>query len=146
MRVCGIEIKSGAAIICLLDYLGDTFNVPDCRKHSFYISATQDSESIREFHFTFSKLMTDYKVDQVVIIQRHERGKRAASVDTFKMEAAIQLAHDKVSLLPSQAIKAQMKRNPPQVDFEGLDLKKFQQNAFEAAYAYHNQLIYQPSE
>ncbi|MGL4447263.1 MAG: DUF3010 family protein, partial [Shewanella sp.] len=38
MRVCGVELKGGEAIISLLSYEGETFNVPECRKVSFSVS------------------------------------------------------------------------------------------------------------
>ncbi|MFT5235155.1 MAG: hypothetical protein ACI90A_000518, partial [Shewanella sp.] len=54
MRVCGVELKGGEAVVCLLSYEGETFNVPDCRQQSFVISHSEATESIRDFHFAFS--------------------------------------------------------------------------------------------
>jgi len=56
MRVCGVELKGGEAIISLLSYEGETFNVPECRKVSFTVSQSATTEAIREFHFAFHKL------------------------------------------------------------------------------------------
>ncbi|WP_025821728.1 DUF3010 family protein [Shewanella marina] len=142
MRVCGVELKGGEAIICLLNYDKDTFNVPDCRQQSFAISNSAETESIREFHFAFNKLMQDYHVDQIVIIEREQKGKLAGSATSFKLEAAIQLGDLPVTLMSPVSVKEQNKRNPPQVDFDGLDLKKFQQNAFEVAFAFQNKCIF----
>ncbi len=142
MRICGVELKGGEAIISLLSYEGETFNVPNCRKVSFSLAQSATAEAIREFHFAFHKLMQDYKVDEVVIIEREQKGKLAGSATSFKLEAAIQLGDLPVTLLSPVAIKEQNKRNPPQVDFETLDLKRFQQNAFEAAYAQQNRRIF----
>lgn len=66
----------------------------------------------------------------------------AGSATSFKLEAAIQLGELPVSLLSPVTIKEQNKRNPPQVDFDSLDLKKVQQLAFEAAYAQQNRRIF----
>ncbi|SIQ88551.1 Protein of unknown function [Shewanella morhuae] len=142
MRVCGVELKGGEAIISLLSYEGETFNVPECRKVSFTVSQSATTEAIREFHFAFHKLMQDYRVDEVVIIEREQKGKLAGSATSFKLEAAIQLGELPVSLLSPVTIKEQNKRNPPQVDFDSLDLKKVQQLAFEAAYAQQNRHIF----
>ncbi|BDM64990.1 hypothetical protein NFHSH190041_24420 [Shewanella sp. NFH-SH190041] len=136
MRVCGVELKGGEAVICLLSQEGDTFNIPDCRKQSFQVSHSAATESIVDFHFAFKKLLEDYKVDEVAIIEREQKGKFAGSATSFKLEAAIQLCGLPVTLIQPQDIKAQLKRNPPQVDFVGLELKKFQENAFEVAYAF----------
>ncbi|QYJ96388.1 DUF3010 family protein [Shewanella alkalitolerans] len=142
MRVCGVELKGGEAIICLLSYEGETFNIPDCRSRSLTISNSASTESIKEFHFAFSKLMQDYKVDQVAIIEREQKGKLAGSATSFKMEAAIQLCGLPVHLISPVNIKEQLKRNPPMVDFDGLDLKRFQKSAFEVAYCYQNKCIF----
>lgn len=142
MRVCGVELKGGEAIINLLSYEGETFNVPECRKVSFSVSHSASTESIRDFHFAFHKLMQDYKVDEVVIIEREQKGKLAGSATSFKLEAAIQLGDVPVTLLSPVTIKEQNKRNPPQVDFDSLDLKRVQQNAFEAAFAQQNRRIF----
>lgn len=142
MRVCGIELKGGEAVICLLSYEGETFNVPDCRQQSFSVSNSASTESIKEFHFAFNKLMQDYKVDHAVIIEREQKGKLAGSATSFKLEAAIQLVDIPVSSMSPVVLKEQLKRNPQQVDFEGIGLKKFQRNAFDVAYAFQNTLIY----
>ncbi|SQH76144.1 conserved protein of unknown function [Shewanella benthica] len=142
MRVCGVELKGGEAVINLLSYEGETFNVPDCRQQSFIISHSETTESIREFQFAFKKLMEDYHVDKIVIISREQKGKLAGSATTFKVEAAIQLLDLPVILISPVTVKERLKRNPPQVDFEGLGLKRFQKPAFDAAYAYHNQHIF----
>ncbi|WP_044555949.1 DUF3010 family protein [Shewanella piezotolerans] len=146
MRVCGVELKGGEAIISLLSYEGETYNVPDCRQKSFAISNSAQTETIREFHFAFGKLLEDYRVDEVVIIEREQKGKGAGSITSFKLEAAIQVLSLPVTLISPVIVKAQLKRNPPQVDFEGLGLKRFQKNAFEAAYASHNLTIFKVEE
>ncbi|GGZ20765.1 MULTISPECIES: DUF3010 family protein [Shewanella] len=142
MKVCAVELKGGEAVICLLSAQGDVFNVPDCRRHSFTLSNPASQEAIREFQFAFNKLMEDYQVEHVVIIEREYKGKLAGTSVSFKFEAAIQLGKLPVTMLTPQSIKEQLKRNPPQVDFSGLELKKFQQNAFDAAYAFQQMRIY----
>jgi len=142
MKVCGVELKGSEAIISLLSSEGDTFNVPECRKQSFTVSASETQEAISEFHFAFRKLMEDYKVEHLVIISREQKGKLAGSATSFKLEAAIQLAGLPVTLLSPVTIKEQLKRNPPQVDYDALELKRFQLPAFEAAYAFINGRIY----
>jgi len=146
MRVCGIELKGGEAIISLLSYEGETYNVPDCRQKSFTISNSAQTDTMRDFHFAFSKLLEDYRVDEVVIIEREQKGKGMGSITSFKLEAAIQIVPLPVTLISPVTIKEQLKRNPPQVDFEGLGLKRFQKNAFEAAYASHNLTIFKRDE
>ncbi|MFQ6371800.1 DUF3010 family protein [Shewanella sp. YIC-542] len=139
MRVCGVELKGSEAVICMVSYKGDSYNVPECRRHSFTLSDHEGQEAIREFHFAFHKLLEDYHVDEVAVIAREYKGKQAGSASSFKLESAIQLGNTPVVMITPQAIRAQNKRNPPLVDFAVLELRKFQQPAFEAAYAYLTQ-------
>lgn len=142
MRVCGVELKGGEAIICLLGHDRGVFDVPECRQRLFTVSQSAATETIRHFHTAFKQLMGDYKVDEVVIIERDQKGKWAGSATSFKLEAAIQLIDLPVELISQSVMKEQIKRNPIPVDFEGLELKKFQQPAFNVAYAYQNQRIF----
>ncbi|WP_372870641.1 DUF3010 family protein [Shewanella sp.] len=142
MKVCGVELKGAEAIISLVSYDREAFNVPECRKHTFTISNASAQEAMTEFHFAFSKLMEDYKIEAVALIEREHKGKAAGSAISFKLETAIQLCGLPVQLMKPTAIRELCKRNPPQVDFEVLGLKRFQQPAFEAAYAFLNGKIY----
>ncbi|MBT1443154.1 DUF3010 family protein [Shewanella sp. JM162201] len=142
MRICGVELKGAEAFISLVGYDKEAFNVPECRKHTFTVNDAASQEVIREFQFAFAKLMEDYKVEEVVIIEREQKGKLAGSAISFKLEAAIQLGSLPVTLLKATTIREQLKRNPPQVDYEVLGLKRFQIPAFEAAYALQNGRIY----
>lgn len=142
MRVCGIELKGGEAIICLLGHDQGAFNVPECRQRLFSMTQSSATDSIRDFHFALTKLLQDYKVDEVVIIERDQKGKLAGSATSFKLEAAIQLIDMPVTLVSQAQMKEQIKRNKLQVDFDTLGLKKFQKPAFNAAYAFQNQRIF----
>ncbi|MGK0441981.1 MAG: hypothetical protein ACJA0N_001788 [Pseudohongiellaceae bacterium] len=142
MRICGVELTTGEAIICLLGQDKGVFEVAECRQRVFTLSKTDSTEAIREFQFSFKKLMEDYKVDEVVIIDRAPKGKLAGSAVSFKLEAAIQLIDMPVTLLNYSTIKDQLKLNGIQIDFNSLGLKKLQQPAFNVAYAYQNQLLY----
>ena len=142
MRICGIELKGSEAVICLLDYEQGAFSVADCRQRVFSVSDAQSTQGIRQFQFAFSKLIEDYKIEQVVITERMQKGKFAGSATSFKLEAAIQLLELPVELINTTVIKEMFKRNPIDVSVADLGLKKFQQPAFNAAYAQHNLLIH----
>ena len=143
MLVCGIELSNHEAIICLLNYNNGEFKVVDCRQRVFTLPKSGDTQTIRDFHFSFHKLMEDYKVDELVIIERPHKGKLAGSALSFKIEAAIELTTLPVTMINHTRIKEQIKRNTMQADFESLGLKKIQQPALNAAYAYQCQTIYQ---
>ena len=142
MLVCGVELKGREAILCLLKLDDGVFMVPDCRQRLFTVSPSDSTDSMRDFHFAFSKLMEDYNVEELVIIERDQKGKFMGSATSFKLEAVLQLIDLPVRMIKPTQVKALIKRNPIQVDFNSLELKKFQQPAFNAAYAYHNQCLY----
>lgn len=142
MRVCGIELKGGEAIICILGHEKSVFDVPECRQRLFAITQSAETETIRKFQAAFKQLMQDYKVNEIAIIERDQKGKWAGSATSFKLEAAIQLLDMPVALVSQGTIKELIKRNPISADFNDLELKKFQQPAFNAAYAYINQCIF----
>ena len=142
MRVCGVELKGGEAIVCIVGHDNDVFDIPECRQRLFAVSHSAGTDTIRAFHAAFVQLMGDYKVDEIAIIERDQKGKWAGSATSFKLEAAIQLTTIPVSLISAGTIKEQIKRNRLSVDFESLELKKFQKSAFEASYAYHNRRIF----
>lgn len=136
MRVCGVEIKSNEAIICLLSKKDGLFDIPDCRQVRFQLVNDHDAESVRKFQFTFKKFIEDYKVEHVVIKERAQRGKFAGAAVGFKIEAALQLIDTvDVSVMNATAQKETLKRNPMPVDFADTGLRKFQETAFIVAYA-----------
>lgn len=140
MKVCGVEIKSNEAIICLLSLGEGLFNLPDCRAQRVVIRNGDDPEEMRKFQFTFAKLMNDYAVEKVVIKQRPAKGKFAGSALGFKLEAAIQLIDGlDVELMAGNSIQEVLKKKPIMIDFRETGLKQFQQTAFTTAYAWFNQ-------
>ncbi|WJG09654.1 DUF3010 family protein [Aliiglaciecola sp. LCG003] len=136
MKICGVDLKGSEANICLLSLDNDVFLLPDCRVRKLAYSKQNSTEDIREFQFTFKKLMEDYKIDYVVIRDRPTKGKFAGSSAGFKLEAAIQLIEDlKVKVITPSVMKEIIKRNPIPVQFSETGLKMFQEDAFNTAYA-----------
>lgn len=146
MLVCGIELTANEANICLLRYNTGAFNVLECRVRLFTLPKSADTEAIRHFHFSFNKLMEDYKVDEVVIIERPLKGKLAGSAISFKLETAIQLTPTPVTLINTSTMKEQTKRNPMPAAFDELGLKKFQKQALIVAYTHHCVCLYKDED
>ncbi|MFV1873959.1 MAG: DUF3010 family protein [Oleiphilus sp.] len=143
MRVCGVELSANDAIICLLTLEDEIFDIPDCRVRKLSYDKLNNQESIKTFQFAFSKLMTDYKIETVVIRERPMKGKFSGGAIGFKLEAAIQLLEGvKVQLIAPADIKALIKRNPVPVSFSDTGLKVFQEPAFASAYGYLMQQTY----
>ncbi len=141
MKVCGVELKGSEAILCFLGYNQGAFEVPDCRQRQFVVAPSEDTDVIRKFQFAFKKLMDDYKIEEIVILTRDQKGKFAGSATSFKLESAIQLIDMPVSLIATTEVKEQLKKARPMAEITALGLKKFQQQAFNAAYAYLNQKL-----
>ncbi|MBU2112411.1 MAG: DUF3010 family protein [Gammaproteobacteria bacterium] len=136
MRTCGIEIKGSEAIICLMILKDGLFELPDCRQNRFALSKDQDQEQMRHFQFTFAKFIEDYKISQLVIKERPQKGKFAGGAVGFKIEAALQLIPGcQCTLLSATEIKEKLKRAPLPVEFKTTGLKVFQETAFITAYA-----------
>ena len=136
MRTCGIEIKGSEAIICLMMLKDGLFELPDCRQNRFALSKDQDQEQMRHFQFTFAKFIEDYKISQLVIKERPQKGKFAGGAVGFKIEAALQLIPGcQCTLLSATEIKEKLKRAPLPVEFKTTGLKVFQETAFVTAYA-----------
>lgn len=143
MKICGVEIKSTEAVICLLSYQDGLFSLPDCRVRKIDFNKQNKTSDIRYFQSTFAKLAEDYKINKVVIKERPLKGKFAGGGLGFKMESAIQLISTlEVDLISPTELKASLKRNPVTVSFSETGLKIFQQNAFEVAYAAHMNHVY----
>lgn len=139
MKVCGVELKGNEAIICLVNKSDGMIDLPDCRVAKFDITEPSKTESIRDFQFKFKKLMQDYQVETVVIKERLMKGKFAGGAVGFKLEAAIQLIDDiEVEVLVAADQKASLKRAPEMVRVKEIGLKGYQQEAYEAAYAFLN--------
>ena len=135
MRVCGVELKSNEAIICLLSKSDGLYDLPDCRARRVTLNDMNSSQELIDFQFAFAKLMDDYKVDKVVIRQRPTKGKFAGSAAGFKMEAAIQLAAGlDVQTFSATEIKESLNHNPIPIAFESTGLKAFQEPAFTTAF------------
>ena len=139
MRICGVDLVGNDAVICLLELEGQQFTLPDCRVRKLVLPKEHSREDLRQFQFSFAKLMADYKVSTVAIRERQTKGKFAGGAVSFKLEAAIQLipALDVLVLSPAE-IKSALKENRLPLSFADTGLKVFQEGAFTVACAAHN--------
>lgn len=137
MTVCGIELSGNDAIISLIKFEAEIFNLPECRARRIQCPNPDRAEDLKYFQKTFSKLVEDYQVDQVVIRARQKKGKFAGGANGFKLEAALQLIPNlKTTLLNAATQKAALKKYPLPISFSETGLKKFQEPAFMTAFAY----------
>lgn len=140
MRVCGVEIKGSEIILCLMEMDNGLMVLPDCRQVRFPLLNDQDTEQMRKFQFSMTKLAEDYKISKFLVRERPQKGKFSGSAVGFKIEAALQLIPTVDTVIcTNAAIKDKLARHPVPVDFRDTGLKAFQESAFITAYAY---LIY----
>lgn len=137
MNLLGVELNAKEAVVCLVGFDSGLFNVKECRTRGIDLKKGDDAENIQNFQKQFKQLITDYKVDTVVIKQRPTAGKFSGSAASFKMEAAIQLISDvKVVMISNTEMKETLKKNPMEYTMKDLELRQFQQQAFNSAYCY----------
>ncbi len=139
MKVCGVELQGNEAIICILSKADGLFEVSTCRVQRFVVADSYDNEQMKNFQFSFIKLMQDYQVERVVIRQREMKGKFAGGAVGFKLEAVLQVADGlMVEIMPNSARKESLKAQPLHIPFKETGLKQFQEPAFTTAFAYLN--------
>ena len=137
MNILGVELNNKEAVIALIKYEHGLLNVKECRTRGIELRKGETAEGIQGFQFQFSKFLQDYKVDKVIIKQRAAKGKFSGSANSFKMEAAIQLLSDvEVVIISPTEIKETVKKNPLEFTMKDLDLRQFQEQAFQAGYAF----------
>jgi hypothetical protein len=137
MNLLGVELNNKEAVICLMSFESGLFNVKECRTRGIELRKGETTDGVRGFYSQFKKLTEDYKVDTVVIKQRPTKGKFSGSANSFKMEAAIQLIQDiQVETISATQIKETLKKNPLEYTMKDLELRQFQENAFNSVYSY----------
>lgn len=137
MKICGVEISGNDAIVSLLQLSDGVFTILDCRVAKVSIGNANDTQNMRDFQFSFAKLMQDYQINKVVIRQRQTKGKFAGGAVGFKLEAAIQLIDDlSVEVIPATETKEGLKKNPLAVPFKETGLKQYQEPAFLVGYVH----------
>lgn len=138
MKICGVELSGNDAVICILEFEHQAFNLPDCRVRKLTLPKAHTRVDLRQFQKAFEKLMSDYGIEKVAIKERALKGKFAGGAVGFKLEAAIQLiAGIDVVVLSQKDIKLALSEKRLPVSFAETGLKVFQEAAFTVAYVAH---------
>ena len=140
MRVCGVELIGNEAVIAIMQLKDGLYDVPVVRANKFSLVDAINTVPLKKFQSDFKQLMTDYKVDTVVIKQRDLKGKFAGSALSFKIEGALQLLPDlNVHVISSAYIKGGLSNAQNTPTAVELGLKKFQEQAMLCAFGYLEQ-------
>ena len=70
MKICGVELTSNDAVVCLLHLENQQFNLPDCRVRKLSLPKAHSRGDLLHFQSSFKKLMSDYGVTKVAIKER----------------------------------------------------------------------------
>ena len=136
MRILGIELTGNDAVVALLEQDDGMFYIPDFRARKVNCRNPDDQEQLQYFQKSIAQLVQDYKIDEIVIRGRMKKGRFAGGANGFKLEGVLQALPDiKVSVMISATQSAILKRFPMSIPFNETGMKKFQQQAFEVAYA-----------
>jgi len=137
MKVCGVELKGSDAIICVMSKANGLYDIPQVRVPKLSIKDAGDADQVKDFQFSFGKLLEDYRVDKVVIKGRALKGKFSGGPVGFKLEAAIQLIDNMpVEILSSSYVKSTLAKAQVKIDFRDTGLKSIQETAFQTVFAY----------
>ena len=137
MKVCGVELKGNEAILCVMGIANGLYDLPKTRVQRIGIENAGDAEQLHKFQFAFAKFMEDYQVEKVIIKGRALKGKFAGGPVGFKLEAAIQLISElDTEIVSGSFVKSTLAKSQVDIDFRDTGLKKFQETAFSAAFAY----------
>lgn len=137
MIVCGVDLSGNEAIISLLKFEDEIFHLPPCRTTRIQCADPDSASDLKQFQKTFVKLAEDYKIDQIVIRARMKKGKFAGGANGFKLEGVLQVASKlTASIMQATEQKENLKKYPLPLTFNETGLKKYQEPAFMAAFAY----------
>ena len=137
MRVLGIDLIGNDANVVLLEYTNGMFFFPDCRARKITCHNPDKASELKYFQKSVAKLVEDYGVEEIIIKDRMKKGRFAGGANGFKLEAAIQLMTAcEVHIMQTVTMNAVLKKYPILFSFAETGLKKFQENAFNVAYAY----------
>lgn len=138
MKILGIELSGNDAIVALLELDQGMYYLPEIRARKVNCRNPDRNEDLAYFQKSIAKLVEDYQIDEIVIRERMKKGKFAGGANGFKLESAIQLLASEelqVRLMNPATQKAIVKKYPTTIPFNETGMKKFQQAAFEVAYA-----------
>ena len=128
MNICGIELKSNNAILCVIQN-DDTKNTYiNTKIKKIILENDEDKNSILKFQDEIDKYLEDNGVDKIALKKRAKKGTFAGGAVTFKSEVIIQLnTVCEVVFVTSQAISKYTKSN--EVIFPK-ELNKYQEQAY----------------
>jgi hypothetical protein len=128
MRVCGVELKGGEAILAVIDVDVDNVIHVDLATKKIPLGDTNSVVQVKSFQEIFESFCRDNNVERICIKKRNEKGEFAGGANTFKMEGLIQVSDaPEVMLVSPQTISAMQKREEINIPPE---LNKYQHVAY----------------
>ena len=135
-KICGIELKGKQANIAVITSEGDEWQYVETKLRKITLEDDESGASVRAFYEHCVDFLKTEEIDHVVIKKRNKKGNFAGGPLSFKMEGLLQLAFEETQLLAAASISASHKKHNYS---SPSSLKKYQQQAFLTACAFHTQ-------
>ena len=128
MKICGIELKSNNAILCVIQTDGKNSTYIDTKMKKIVLENDEDKTSILKFQDEIEKYLEENHIDKIALKKRAKKGNFAGGAVTFKSETIIQLnTVCDVTFVTSQAISKYTKSHEVELPH---DLNKYQEQAY----------------
>jgi len=109
--VCGVDIKSKAAILALVRSSADESVHTACAAKKLTLLDDRDKKSLSTMKSAIEAFALENKVEAFVIKSRHATGPRAGGGITFKIETLFQLSNTPVEFISAPTLAKFSKSN-----------------------------------
>lgn len=130
--VGGVDIKGSDAVIVLLEGTKESPRLVPTKIVKIPLGDHTEQDCVHSFRNVIETLLSEYNVTNVCIRGRASKGHYAASGESFKVEAIIQLMDIPVLIVPYNTLKAAEKKHPNAIG--QVEIHKYQSRAFWAAF------------
>lgn len=130
--VCGIDIQGSDAVLVLLEGTKQSPEAVPTEIARIPLGDHTEQGCIHSFRNVIETLLSERNVTSVCIRGRPSKGRYAASGESFKVEAIIQLMDIPVLIVPYNTLKAAEKKHPNAIG--QVEIYKYQRRAFWAAF------------
>jgi hypothetical protein len=109
--VCGVDLKSNEARLCIVTVKSDEPTAISCKTKKITLADDKDCKSVNAFFQAVKSFATENKIDTFSIKSRAKNGLMAGGAISFKMEAIFQLSGSEVSFVNAVALSKFAKTN-----------------------------------
>ncbi len=133
MIICGVELSGQEAILALIDFTDNDYNliIPTTKK--IPLGNSEDRDQVKSFQKTFESFCIENDVGRVCIKKRNTTGRFSGGPTAAKLEGLIQISDvSEVKLISPNTYRAMQKREDIVIPKE---VMKYQWDAYLTALA-----------